>query len=45
MPFGYNDWLALTQEPTLDPEIPICDPITTFGTYAPEYVLPAVSAP
>ena len=26
MPFGGNDWLALTQEPTLEPEIPICDP-------------------
>ena len=35
MPFGDNDWLALTQEPTLEPEIPICDPITTFGTYDP----------
>jgi hypothetical protein len=26
MPYGGNDWLALTQEPTLEPEIPICDP-------------------
>ncbi len=26
MPFGGNDWLALTIEPTLEPEIPICDP-------------------
>ena len=26
MPFGSNDWLALTTEPTLEPEIPICDP-------------------
>jgi predicted TIM-barrel fold metal-dependent hydrolase len=26
MPFGNNDWLALTQEPTLEPELPICDP-------------------
>ena len=26
MPFGGNDWLALTSEPTLEPEIPICDP-------------------
>ena len=25
MPFGGNDWLSLTQEPTLEPEIPICD--------------------
>src|SRR4029450_3012941 len=26
MPFGGNDWLALTQESTLEPELPICDP-------------------
>ena len=26
MPFGDNNWLALTQEPTLEPELPICDP-------------------
>jgi L-fuconolactonase len=26
MPYGGNDWLALTQEPTLEPEIAICDP-------------------
>ena len=26
MPFGDNDWLALTQESTLEPEMPICDP-------------------
>ena len=26
MPYGGNDWLALSQEPTLEPEIPICDP-------------------
>ena len=26
MPFGGNDWLALTQEPTLEPQLPICDP-------------------
>ena len=25
MPLGGNDWLALTPEPTLEPEIPICD--------------------
>jgi predicted TIM-barrel fold metal-dependent hydrolase len=25
MPFGGNDWLALTHEPALEPEIPICD--------------------
>jgi len=33
MPFGGNDWLALTEEPTLEPEIPICAiPTTIFGT-------------
>ena len=26
MPFGGDDWLALTAEPTLEPDIPICDP-------------------
>lgn len=26
MPFGNNDWLALTSEPTLEPALPICDP-------------------
>lgn len=26
MPFGGNDWLALTTEPTLEPELLICDP-------------------
>lgn len=26
MPFGGPDWLALTTEPTLEPELPICDP-------------------
>lgn len=26
MPFGGNDWLALTTEPTLEPALPICDP-------------------
>ncbi len=26
MPYGGNDWLTLTQEPTLEPELPICDP-------------------
>ncbi len=25
MPYGDNDWLALTTEPTLEPELPICD--------------------
>jgi L-fuconolactonase len=26
MPFGGNDWLALTTEPVLEPDLPICDP-------------------
>ena len=26
MPFGNNDWLALTDESTIEPAIPICDP-------------------
>ncbi len=26
MPYGGNDWHALTTEPTLEPELPICDP-------------------
>jgi len=26
VPFGGNDWLALTTEPTLEPDLPICDP-------------------
>jgi predicted TIM-barrel fold metal-dependent hydrolase len=26
MPFGGNDWLALTSEPALEPELRICDP-------------------
>ena len=26
MPFGGNDWLALTAEAPLEPELPICDP-------------------
>ena len=26
MPFGGNDWLDLTVEPALEPDLPICDP-------------------
>ncbi len=26
MPYGGLDWLALTQEPILEPDLPICDP-------------------
>ena len=35
MPFGGNDWLALTQEPTLEPELPICDPHHHFWDFRP----------
>ncbi|MDA1127812.1 MAG: amidohydrolase family protein [Chloroflexi bacterium] len=33
MAFGGNDWLALTDEPTLEPEIPICDPHHHFWDF------------
>src|SRR3954453_20709290 len=33
MPFGGNDWLALTEEETLEPEIPICDPHHHFWDF------------
>ena len=36
MPFGGNDWLALTQEPTLEPELPICDPHHHFWDLRPQ---------
>ena len=26
MPFGNDDWLALTQEAPIEPEVPLCDP-------------------
>jgi predicted TIM-barrel fold metal-dependent hydrolase len=35
MPFGGNDWLALTQEPSLEPELPICDPHHHFWDLRP----------
>ena len=38
MPFGGNDWLALTQEPALEPEIPICDPHHHFWDFRTERV-------
>ena len=38
MPFGGNDWLALTQEPTLEPELPICDPHHHFWDYRMERI-------
>jgi predicted TIM-barrel fold metal-dependent hydrolase len=33
MPFGGTDWLALTQEPALEPELPICDPHHHFWDF------------
>ena len=50
MPFGGNDWLALTQEPTLEPEIPICDPHHHFWDFHTprmpyqRYLLPELAA-
>ncbi len=38
MPFGGNDWLALTMEPTLEPGIPICDPHHHFWDYRPQRI-------
>ena len=38
MPFGGNDWLALTQEPTLEPELPICDPHHHFWDLRPQSI-------
>ena len=36
MPFGGNDWLELTQEETLEPDLPICDPHHHFWDLRPE---------
>lgn len=36
MPFGGTDWLALTPEPTLEPEILICDPHHHFWDFRTE---------
>jgi hypothetical protein len=33
MPFGGNDWLALTPEPPLEPGLPICDPHHHFWDF------------
>ena len=38
MPYGGNDWLALTPEPTLEPELPICDPHHHFWDLRPERI-------
>src|SRR5512138_3381456 len=33
MPFGGTDWLALTSEPAVEPEMPICDPHHHFWDF------------
>src|SRR5271168_2906136 len=33
MPYGGNDWHALTQEEALEPELPICDPHHHFWDF------------
>ena len=38
MPFGGEDWLALTLEPTLEPEIPICDSHHHFWDFRTEFI-------
>ena len=38
MPFGGIDWLSLTQEPTLEPELPICDTHHHFWDLRPRSV-------
>lgn len=38
MPFGGNDWLALTEEPTLEPALPICDPHHHFWDFRTERI-------
>jgi predicted TIM-barrel fold metal-dependent hydrolase len=38
MPFGGPDWLALTPEPALEPELPICDPHHHFWDMRTERV-------
>jgi predicted TIM-barrel fold metal-dependent hydrolase len=38
MPFGGNDWLALTPEPSLEPELPICDPHHHFWDFRNERI-------
>jgi L-fuconolactonase len=38
MPFGGNDWLALTPESPLEPELPICDPHHHFWDFRSERI-------
>lgn len=50
MPIGDQDWLALTPEAALEPEIPICDPHHHLWEFRPEplayqrYLLPELAA-
>src|ERR1043166_459820 len=49
MSIGGNDWLALTPEPPLEPELPICDPHHHLWEFRPEpvhyqrYLLPELA--
>jgi len=38
MAYGGNDWLALTSEPALEPDLPICDPHHHFWDFRLERV-------
>ena len=38
MPFGGNDWLAITSEPVLEPDMPICDPHHHFWDFRIERI-------
>src|SRR5204862_7748614 len=38
MAYGGNDWLALTEEPVLEPEIAICDPHHHFWDFRSERI-------
>jgi hypothetical protein len=38
MPYGGNDWLALTHEATLQPALPICDPHHHFCDFRSQRV-------
>jgi predicted TIM-barrel fold metal-dependent hydrolase len=38
LPIGGRDWLALTSEPTLEPDLPICDPHHHLWEFRPEPV-------
>ncbi len=38
MPFGGNDWHALTNETILEPDLPICDPHHHFWDFRTERI-------